>query len=104
MKSEAAVIVFVILYGFFSAGLITIPATVVAVVLCPDIRQYGVRLTMQLVPSAIGLLIGNPIAGAILKNGWVDLQVFSACMVMGCTLLSIAARGAKGGWSLTSRI
>ncbi|KAF1953320.1 MFS general substrate transporter [Byssothecium circinans] len=103
MESKASILVFCILYGFFSSGLITLPATVVAVVLCPDIRQYGVRLTMQLVPSAIGLLIGNPIAGALLKGSWLGLQVFSASTIISCTLLSIAARVGKVGWGATSR-
>jgi MFS family permease len=103
MESEASIIVFCILYGFFSSGLITLPATVVAVVLCPDMRQYGVRLTMQLVPSAIGLLIGNPIAGAILKNSWLGLQLFSALTIVACTLLSIFGRLAKVGPGLLTR-
>ncbi|KAF1978045.1 monocarboxylate transporter [Bimuria novae-zelandiae CBS 107.79] len=95
IESEATIMMFCLLYGFFSSGLITLPATVVTVNLCPDIRQYGVRLTMQLVPSAIGLLIGNPIAGAILKDGWLGLQVFAAATIIGCTALSIASRVAK---------
>jgi len=103
MESEASIIVFCLLYGFFSSGSITLPATVVAVVLCPDIRQYGVRLTMQLVPSAIGLLIGNPIAGVVLKSGWNSLQAFSAATIIACTLLSIAARVVKTGIRLTVR-
>jgi MFS family permease len=103
ITTEASVLVFCILYGFFSSGLITLPATVVASVLCPDLRQYGVRMTMQLVPSAVGLLIGNPIAGAILKTQWVGLQSFSAAMVMACTFLSVAARVSKVGWDLKTR-
>jgi len=97
------VIVFCVLYGFFSAGLIMLPATVVAVMLCPDMRQYGVRLTMQMVPAALGLLIGNPIAGAILPHGWRALQCFSAATVAACTIITIAARATRVGWSLTRK-
>jgi len=101
IHNEGGALVFCILYGWCSSGLITLPATVVAVVLTPDMRQYGVRLTMQLVPAAIGLLIGNPIAGAVLDNGWGALQAFSAVMVLGCTVLTIIARVFKVGWRLT---
>ena len=103
IHTEAGIIVFCVLYGFFSAGLITLPATVVAVTLCPDMRQFGVRITMQLVPSAIGLLIGNPIAGAIQRSGWLGLQGFSAATVLACTLITLAARVAKVGWSMKGK-
>jgi MFS family permease len=93
IESEAGIIVFCVLYGFFSSGLITLPATVIAKMLCPDIRQYGTRLTMQIVPAGIGLLVGNPIAGAILKDGgWIGLQAFSASCVIICALFSVATK------------
>lgn len=104
MKNEGSIIVFCVLYGFFSAGPITLAANVVANVLTPDMRQFGVRLTMQLVPSALGLLIGNPIAGAILQRGWLGLQGFAAATVTACTLLTIAARVSKVGWGVTVKI
>lgn len=47
IQSEAGIVAFCILYGFTSAGLIILPATVVAAALCPDMRQFGVRVTMQ---------------------------------------------------------
>ena len=83
---------FCLLYGFFSSGLITLPPTVVATSLCPDMRQFGTRFTQQLVPSGIGLLVGNPIAGAILTTGWIGLQVFSADAVLLCTVFAVLAR------------
>ncbi|TVY89549.1 Aspyridones efflux protein [Lachnellula willkommii] len=104
IHNEAGVIVFCLLYGFFSAGMITLPAMVIAVVLCPDMREYGVRLTMQLVPSGLGILIGNPIAGAILPSGWVQLQGFAAATVAACTLFAIAARVVKVGWVIGRKI
>jgi hypothetical protein len=103
VQSEGGALVFFILYGWCSSGLITLPATAIAVVLTPDMRQYGVRLTMQLVPAAIGLLIGNPTAGAVLNSGWGALKAFSAIMVLGCTALTIAARVCNVGPGLTRR-
>ncbi|KAB8293720.1 hypothetical protein EYC80_009205 [Monilinia laxa] len=104
MNNEGSIIVFCVLYGFFSAGPITLAANVVANVLTPDMRQFGVRLTMQLVPSALGLLIGNPIAGAILQGGWLGLQDFAVATVTACTLLTIAARVPKMGWGVMIKI
>ncbi|KAF2179128.1 MFS general substrate transporter [Zopfia rhizophila CBS 207.26] len=103
IDGEAGIIAFCVLYGFVVAGLVTLAPTVVAAVLCPDMRQFGVRLTMLQVPSAIGLLIGNPVAGAILKRGWVGLQCFSAATVIVGALLTVAARISKVGWGITRR-
>ncbi len=103
MESEAGALVFSLLYGFFSAGFIILPATVITVSLCPDMRQYGMRVAMASFPSAIGLLVGNPIAGAILQRGWLGLQGFSAGTVIACAILASAARVAKVGWELKRR-
>ena len=76
ITSEAGIVMFYLLFGFASAGFITLPAAVIAADSCPDLRQFGVRFTMQSVPSGIGLLIGNPIAGAVLDKGWLNLRLF----------------------------
>ena len=103
IHDETALLIFCVLYGFFSAGIITLSATVIAISLCPDLRQFGVRLTMQLVPSAIGLLIGSPIAGVIQETGWLGLQGFAASTVSLCTFLTVAARIAKVGGSFKGK-
>lgn len=69
VASKGGVVVFAVLYGFFAAGIQTLGATVVAMQLCPDMREYGTRIAMLLLPAATGLLIGNPNAGAILPTG-----------------------------------
>lgn len=103
IKSAAGIYVFCILYGFFSAGLIALPATVAATSLCPDLKQFAVRITMLLVVSGVGLLIGNPIAGAILPKSWVGLQGFSGALVLGGLFFTIASRVAKVGWALRGK-
>jgi hypothetical protein len=45
VESELGVIIIAVLYGFFFSGLIILPATAIAVSLCPDLRQYPVRMT-----------------------------------------------------------
>jgi hypothetical protein len=88
------IVVFCVLYIFFSSGLITLPTTVIAEMLCPDIQpQYGTRLTMQIVPAGISSLVGNPIAQSILKDkGCIGLQAFLAGCVVICALFSLATK------------
>lgn len=95
--NEARIVAFCIFYGFFSAGLITLPPTVIATALCPDMRQLGVRLTQQAVPAGIGLLIGNPIGGAILDRGWVGLQAYAGTTVVISIMLVVVSRMVKFG-------
>ena len=54
---------------------------------------------MLFVPIAVGLLIGNPIAGALLRNGWTDLQAFGGATVALSGICVIGARVAKAGLS-----
>lgn len=83
--------------------MVTLPATIVAVSMCPDMRQYGVRMMMPMVPIAFGLLIGNPIAGALLPHGWLALQLFTGASLAMCTLLAVIARFTKVGTSLKAK-
>ncbi len=99
IKTPAGVIIFCLLYGFFSGTFVSLSPTV-TVTLCPSLGVFGVRMGMLLVPTAIGLLIGNPIAGAILRNGWPALQAFGGVTVALATGFMIAARIAKCGWDL----
>ena len=46
----------------------------------------GVRMGMICFPTAIGFLIGNPIAGTILKRSWTGLQVFCGGTMVLATL------------------
>ena len=58
---------------------------------------------MLFVPIAAGLLVGNPIAGALLRSGWVDLQAFCGA-VLGCLgICVLSARLAKVGLDLKVR-
>ena len=54
---------------------------------------------MLFVPIAVGLLVGNPIAGALVRNGWVDLQAFCGATVACAGICVIATRFAKVGMS-----
>lgn len=91
ISNKAGVIVFCILYGLCSAGISSLPSSVVAISMCPNIRQLGRRLLMITIPGATGLLVGYPTAGAILPSGWLSLQLFSATTVSACFGLALVA-------------
>ena len=55
---------------------------------------------MLFVPIAAGLLVGNPIAGALLRSGWMDLQAFCGAVLACSGLCVLSARIAKVGWNL----
>ena len=89
---SAWLFVFCGLYGFFSGTFVSLPPAVV-VGLSPSLNVVGVRMGMSFVFAAVGLLIGNPIAGVILNAcGWEGLQVFCGVMVSLSTIVMLAAR------------
>ena len=77
--------VFCVLYGFFSGAIVSLPPTVIAT-LSPDMSLVGTRMGMSFTAAGLGLLIGNPIAGAILnvpKGRFHGAKAFSAATIMG---------------------
>jgi predicted MFS family arabinose efflux permease len=100
VKTPETLFVFCSLYGFFSGAFVSLsPTTVVS--LSPNLGVVGVRMGMSFVFAAIGLLTGNPIAGAILKAiGWPALQAFCGSCVGISMLAMVAARIVKAGPSL----
>ena len=67
-------------------------------------KLIGTRMGMAFAFAGLGLLIGSPIAGAILtKYGWVGVRAFAGSLVVasGCSLLGV--RGAKYGWVVRRR-
>ncbi|KAJ5690172.1 Major facilitator superfamily domain general substrate transporter [Penicillium macrosclerotiorum] len=83
IRNEPGTIVFACLYGFASGATVSLPPTILAR-LTPDMSVVGTRMGMCFAFAALGLLIGNPIAGALLNLEhaifW-KAQLFSALMV-----------------------
>ena len=74
MDSAGALIVFCILYGFFSGTFVSLPGPAV-ISLSPNLGEVGTRMGMSFAFAGFGLLVGNPVAGAILRRyGWVGAQ------------------------------
>ncbi|KAJ5433025.1 uncharacterized protein N7458_012181 [Penicillium daleae] len=84
IRNEAGTIVFAVLYGFASGAIVSLPATILAR-LTSNMSMLGTRMGMSFIFAGLGLLIGNPIAGALLDiEGAVFWkgQLFSAVMVV----------------------
>ncbi|KAI1463995.1 MFS general substrate transporter [Daldinia caldariorum] len=60
-------ITFALLFGFFNGGVTSLPPSAV-VSLTPDLGRLGTRMGMLFAFIGIAVLVGTPIAGAILKD------------------------------------
>jgi MFS family permease len=104
IKNLPGVIVFAILYGFFSGGFVSMPPVAVTS-LTTDMRKLGTRMGQCFFFSAFGLLCGTPVSGAILKSsgGWVGVQLFSGLTIFLAGCLLVAARVASKGWRINMK-
>ena len=99
IRNGPGIVVFAILYGFFSGTFLGLAPTT-TVMLSPNLSVVGVRVGMTLFVASIGLANGNPIAGAVLRYGWCSLQAWAASCVAISAVCITAARVAKVGWGL----
>ncbi|GLA42794.1 hypothetical protein AnigIFM63309_011527 [Aspergillus niger] len=106
IHSNAGAIVFAVIYGFASGTVVALMPPVLAL-LCPDMAVVGTWMGMSFVFAGLGILIGNPIAGALLDLEhavfWKG-QLFAAVMVGAGTACFMALRLWKwkdgAGWKL----
>ncbi|KAF3402236.1 Riboflavin transporter MCH5 [Talaromyces pinophilus] len=101
-----------VFYSFFSGGLMALPPSVL-VALSPNLAQIGVRVGMALSVSSLGVLIGSPIAGAILSsqsrsNGpdvpgaldYTGTLAFTGVVLLVCGVFMTGTRVIKKGFRL----
>ncbi|EHA26043.1 hypothetical protein ASPNIDRAFT_36530 [Aspergillus niger ATCC 1015] len=106
IHSNAGAIVFAVIYGFASGTVVALMPPVLAL-LCPDMAVVGTWMGMSFVFAGLGILIGNPIAGALLDLEhavfWKG-QLFAAVMVgagMACFMALRLWKWKDGaGWKL----
>lgn len=106
IHNEAGAIVFACIYGFASGAIVSLPPTIVAS-LSPSMAIVGTRMGMCFTFAGTGLLIGNPIAGALLDLEdavfW-KAQVFTAVMVVTGSAFFMVLRLMKwregGSWKI----
>lgn len=94
-------IVVILLFGFFSGSLVSLPPTIV-VHLTPDRRFIGTRMGMCFMFNSIAVLVSTPIGGALIKisNDYWRTWVFGGVLatIGGASL--VLSRGFHKGWQL----
>jgi len=99
VKTVAGIVVFSLLYGFFSGAFVSLPPTII-VHLSPNRGLIGTRMGMCFSMVAVGVLVGTPIAGAILaRSGWASVWVFGGVFTIAGGILMTASRVAFKGWN-----
>ncbi|KAL2127318.1 hypothetical protein VTI74DRAFT_10931 [Chaetomium olivicolor] len=95
IRNLGGAVVYVLLYGAFSGGVVSLTPSVI-VSLAPDMGRVGARMGMSFVISGLAILVGTPIAGAILgdeeKPEWVGTMLYSAFGLLVATSLYSVTR------------
>ena len=104
VHSSAGLLVFGVFYGFFSGTFVSLIGPIVSGLSVRTPHLIGTRLGMAASFAGVGLLVGNPIAGAILESGgWVGLQVWAGSLIVASGLCVLCARALRFGWGVRVR-
>ena len=81
-SSTTGIILFALLYGFFSGGFVSLfpPVTITT---APNMSKLGTRMGMTMTMLACGVFLGSPVGGAILEesNSYLGAQLFTGAML-----------------------
>ncbi|CAK3973557.1 MFS general substrate transporter [Lecanosticta acicola] len=95
-ESKGGLIAWSILYGVFSGPFVSLQTPTIAAITA-DMRFVGGRMGMATLCLALGVLVGNPIAGKIMTGqDWVGLQWFVGATLAASTILIAATMVMKG--------
>lgn len=99
IKNSPGLVVYCIIYGFSAGAFMGLPAAGV-VNLSSDRSKIGARLGMTLAVVGCGVLVSNPIAGAILsgRGGWVGLIAWCGALLTASFISMAASRIRKIGF------
>ena len=100
-KSTAAIIIYLIVFGFTSGGFIGLAPTMIAQI--SDIRKIGTRTGVSMAAQSFGGLTGAPIAGAIMASqggDYLGLQLFCGLTMMASVVVFIWARHMQVGFQI----
>jgi MFS family permease len=103
--TNAPTIVFGALYGVASGCTFSILAALVAQI--SDVRELGTRIGVMYAVSSFGVLVGSPIAGAIVTSqngGFSGLKIFTGVMLIASTVFVCFSRVYQVGWGITKKI
>ncbi|TGO49736.1 hypothetical protein BCON_0201g00040 [Botryotinia convoluta] len=103
-SSEAEMVVFCLLYGFFCGAFVSLPGTII-ITISPNLETIDIQPGMALSISGFGMLIGESIAGAILdaNSGWKGLQAFCGAMEFLSGAFALLARLYRTGSILMAK-
>ncbi|KAL7807160.1 MFS general substrate transporter [Trichoderma aethiopicum] len=106
VSSTAGLYAFAVIYGLVAAALQALfPA--VATTMTPDPSRTGTRVGMILGFVSFSTLTGPAICGAIIQRqdgGYLGAQMFAAVSILLGALMALAARIAKAGSRLTTKV
>lgn len=102
IHTAQGLVVYCVLIGICSGTFMGLPAAGV-VSLSADKSKIGTRLGMTLATVGVGVLISNPIAGAIVgaNRNWVGLVCWCGALLIASTASLVASRVVKVGPGLT---
>lgn len=95
---------FALLYGAFSGGVVALaPSVVVGLSYHRDPGTVGVRMGMCFAVNGVAVLVGAPVAGAVLgRAGWTSMIVFTGVFLAAGAVLCGGARWVvfreRGAW------
>lgn len=98
-------VIFAVMYGFTSGGIVSLPAVVLASI-TEDLGFLGARLGTSNFFNAIGSLCGAPLAGAILRSTgkYLGIQIFAGLVLTASALSMFGARVARAGTGLAIKV
>jgi MFS family permease len=102
--SSAAVIVFAVLFGFFSGAYASLGPALVAQI--SPIQDIGIRTGLFFAVSSIAGLVSGPVAGAILSNwdvGFLGVKIFAGVLCLAGAIFVLWARIHKTGFKLMDK-
>ncbi|RYP45333.1 hypothetical protein DL768_008317 [Monosporascus sp. mg162] len=95
VRRFGGLVVFALLFGFFNGGVTSLPPSAI-VILTPDLSRLGTRMGMTFLFTGSAVLIGTPIAGAILRNyseaAWNGLIAYTGVTLMAGAVGFLAAQ------------
>lgn len=106
VKNTAGLVVFCILYGFCSGAFVSIPPACIARI-TPDLGIIGARMGLGFFIISFGLLIGSPVAGAILKlqnETFWGAQLWAGLAMCMSFALCLVAKWKAGNGNLFAKV
>ena len=92
VRGSGGIVSWSVIWGLVSSVIVALPGAIIPL-LCPSTSIIGTRTGMYWAVAGLGILVGSPIAGALIISGpsgkiWWHLQVFAGlCMVVATALL-----------------